>query len=54
VARKKQVEISGQNSETTPIEEGSAPAGDLADAWLEEFSEELTWADLARWLSEAG
>ena len=53
MARKKQAENSGQ-TEMTPIEEGSAPAGDIADAWLEEFSEELTWADLAKWLSEAG
>jgi len=54
VARKKQAENSGGMTEMTPAEEGSAPAGDAADSWLEEFSEELTWGDLARWLGEAG
>jgi hypothetical protein len=39
-------------------EEAPAPdellTGDIADAWHEEFDEDLTWGDLARWLGEAG
>jgi hypothetical protein len=28
------------------------PAGIIAQAWLDEFSEELTWAELVRWIGE--
>jgi len=41
-------------------EEGQAsasvgsPAGDIAEAWREEFDEELTWGGLVRWLDETG
>ena len=28
--------------------------GDIADAWHEEFGEELTRGNLARWLDESG
>ena len=44
--------------EMIPSGEGAAPigfpAGIVAQAWLDEFSEELTWAELVRWLGEAG
>ncbi|MGD0433944.1 MAG: hypothetical protein ABSA58_22910 [Acetobacteraceae bacterium] len=39
-------------------EEGQAsasvesPKGDIAEAWREEFDEELTWGGLVRWLDE--
>jgi hypothetical protein len=29
------------------------PAGALAKAWLDEYSRQLTWADLRRWLRES-
>jgi len=29
-----------------------APEGDIAEAWRNEFSEELTWDGLVRWLSQ--
>jgi len=51
---KKQAEDSSQHSEIVPGGEGSAPAGDIADAWRDEFSEKLTWANLTKWLGEAG
>ena len=54
MTRIEQAENTGQISEVTPGKEGSAPADDIADTWQEEFSQELTWADLTRWLSEAG
>jgi hypothetical protein len=54
VARKKQAEDDAQITGATPDDEGPAPTGDIANAWLDELSEELTWADLTRWLSEAG
>jgi hypothetical protein len=42
--------------EMIPSGEGAVPigfpAGIIAQAWLDEFSEELTWAELVRWLSE--
>jgi hypothetical protein len=47
---KKQAEDGSQQTEIEPGGEGSAPAGDIADAWRDEFSEKLTWADLAKWL----
>jgi len=28
--------------------------GDIADAWQDEFGEELTWGELVRWLGESG
>jgi len=51
---KKQAEDSSQGTEFVPGEEGSAPAGDIADAWLDEFSQKLTWTDLTKWLGDAG
>jgi len=54
MARKKQGENSSQIADVTPSEDGSMPAGDIAAAWRDEFSEELTWADLTKWLGEAG
>ena len=51
---KKQAEDGSQQTEIEPGGEGSAPAGDIADAWRDEFSEKLTWADLTKWLGEAG
>jgi hypothetical protein len=30
------------------------PAGMLAEAWLAQYSQPLTWADLLAWLGEAG
>jgi hypothetical protein len=50
----KQVEDDAQVTEIVPGEEGSVPAGDIADAWRDEFSEKLTWADLTKWLGESG
>jgi len=44
----------------TAGEEGQASAsvesqaGDIAEAWREEFDEELTWGGLVRWLDETG
>jgi hypothetical protein len=41
-----------------PSEEGVAetelPAGIIAKEWLDKFSKELTWAELVRWLGDAG
>ena len=51
---KQQAEDSAQGTEIVPGEEGSASTGDIAVAWQAEFSKELTWDDLTRWLSEAG
>jgi hypothetical protein len=45
-------------TEMVPSQDGSVPpefpAGIIAQEWLDEFSEKLTWAGLVRWLSEAG
>jgi hypothetical protein len=30
------------------------PGGAIAHAWREEFDEDLTWGDMARWLGESG
>jgi hypothetical protein len=38
-------------------EEAPAPderKGDIAEAWNEEFDEEMSWGDLVRWLGESG
>jgi hypothetical protein len=51
---KKQADDSAKGTEIVPGEEGSLPAGDISAAWLDEFSRELTWADLTKWLGEAG
>ena len=44
--------------EMIPSGEGAAPigfpAGIIAQAWLDEFSEELTGAELLRWMSDVG
>jgi hypothetical protein len=48
------VEHSAHNTEIAPDDERSMPAGDIAAAWLDQFSEELTLADLTRWLGEVG
>ena len=29
---------------------GQLPTGAIAQAWLEEYSQQLTWADLTAWL----
>jgi len=54
MADKKRTVDPGQIAETTLHEDDSLATGDIADAWLEEFSEEPTWGDLTRWLSEVG
>jgi hypothetical protein len=52
MAREKQAENSGQIVEVTRSEDGSVPGGDIAAAWLDEFSENLTWAGQTRWLGD--
>jgi hypothetical protein len=49
---KAQTENSGQIEETTRVEKGPMPAGDIADAWFDEYSRPLTWDDLTSWLNE--
>ena len=48
----KQPGDSAQIVEVIPDAERPGPAGDLAHAWLGEFSRELTWADLTKWLGD--
>jgi hypothetical protein len=43
------VEMIPSGEAATPL---GFPAGVIAQAWLDEFSEELTWAELVRWLGE--
>jgi hypothetical protein len=44
--------------ELVTSEEGAAstelPAGIIAKEWLDKYSKELTWAEMVRWLGEAG
>jgi hypothetical protein len=45
------VELVPSEKSVVPTE---LPAGIIAKEWLDKYSKELTWAELVKWLGEAG
>jgi hypothetical protein len=58
MVREAPISYGTQLAERVPTETGVEPSDFpdeiIAEEWLDKFSEELTWADMVRWLGESG